>query len=60
MDYWYNEGLQAAWAEFQKGDRMPTVAELIENIKETCDVDDEDAAAFAAGWLRRAEEIEAR
>ncbi len=60
MDYWYNEGLEAAWNEFQKGDPMPAIEELMSNVKSVLDLDDDDAESFARGWLERARQIATR
>ena len=59
MDYWYGEGMEAAWTEFTKGDPMPSMEELMTNVKETCDIDDDDAESFALGRLARARQIQA-
>ena len=61
MDYWYNEGLEAAWGEFMPGDPMPSIEELMANVKDSCDIEsDDDALSFAQGWLERARQIQAK
>lgn len=59
-DRWYQEGREAAWNEFVKGDSMPSVADLVLNVKDVCEIGDVEAASFAAGWLAKAREIAAR
>lgn len=54
MSKWYAEGEEAARYEFQKGERMPTLEELLANVKESLGLTGSDATAFALGWLAAA------
>jgi len=54
----YAEGYDAAWNEYQKGDKAPTLADIAASAKSVLEVDADGAAAFAMGWMEGATRIE--